>query len=378
MMKYCEKIKYDIFSVELFDFNLMVDDLLRKLPIDEDILRLVFFGMPSDNEEYLRRYSILKKKVKKTLGEKEPALSYVSQPSLDSGLVLEVHSYRKEDSDVLEYKEIDSFPYAILSNESGRFLFAGGFQSDIMNFSIRKQSSEVFDCIYRLLELEKFPINSIVRQWNYIEEITNVQDGYQNYQAFNDARGDFYEKTIWKDGYPAATGIGATHGGVLIDLDAVVFCDKSCFATALDNKLQIAAHAYSEKMLISETENKATPKFERAKSLSFGEEGVIYISGTAAIRGEDSLYDADLAKQLHITMENIDYLISMENLASSNVPNRKDSRLTMLRVYLKEKNFVDEAKKLMNEYNLSIPISYFWADVCRDELLIEIEGIAVY
>jgi len=26
---------------------------------------------------------------------------------------------------------------------------------------------------------------------------------------------------------------------------------------------------------------------------------------------------------------------------------------------------------------LNIPISYMWADVCRDELLIEIEGIAI-
>ena len=28
----------------------------------------------------------------------------------------------------------------------------------------------------------------------------------------------------------------------------------------------------------------------------------------------------------------------------------------------------------MNTYGLNIPISYMWADVCRDELLIEIEG----
>jgi hypothetical protein len=32
---------------------------------------------------------------------------------------------------------------------------------------------------------------------------------------------------------------------------------------------------------------------------------------------------------------------------------------------------------LMNTYGLNIPISYMWADVCRDELLIEIEGIAI-
>lgn len=49
----------------------------------------------------------------------------------------------------------------------------------------------------------------------------------------------------------------------------------------------------------------------------------------------------------------------------------------MLRVYLKEKSFYEEARELLEEYNLNIPISYMWADVCRDELLIEIEGIAI-
>lgn len=33
--------------------------------------------------------------------------------------------------------------------------------------------------------------------------------------------------------------------------------------------------------------------------------------------------------------------------------------------------------ELLEGYNLNIPISYMWADVCRDELLIEIEGIAI-
>lgn len=377
-MEYCGKIRYDIFSVGLSDFDSMVDELLRKIPDDEALLRLVFFGMPPSNEKYLERYSILKRKVKEKVGNKMPALSYVSQPSLDSGLVLEVHSYRKDRSDELEYREYASFPYVILRNASGRFLFAGGFQSDIENLSIKEQSERVFHFIHELLTMEKFPVNSIVRQWNYIERITDFQDGYQNYQAFNDARGKFYAKATWENGYPAATGIGATHGGVLVDLDAVVFTDTSCRATSLDNKLQIAAHAYSKKMLVSGQENKSTPKFERAKSLGFGAKGVVYISGTAAIRGEESLFNVGLEKQLRITMENIDYLVSSQNLDSFGVPNTKTPEPTMLRVYLKEPDFVDEAKKLMETYELSIPVSYLFADVCRNELLIEIEGVAVY
>ena len=38
-------------------------------------------------------------------------------------------------------------------------------------------------------------------------------------------------------------------GGILIDVDAVVFTTPDAFATPIDNKLQVAAHAYSEQVL---------------------------------------------------------------------------------------------------------------------------------
>lgn len=378
MMNYIDKIKYSIFETPLASFSSMADALLQQLTPGEPVLRLVFFGMPPSNEVYVERYTILKEKVKAYFGDNEPALSYVSQPSLDNGLVLEVHSYQKDASDILLYKIYESLPYVLLQNEWGRFLFAGGFQADVLNSTIEKQSKEVFCSIEKLLTLEQFPINSIIRQWNYIEEIVGFQGAYQNYQALNDARSDFYAKTTWENGYPAATGIGASHGGILIDLDAAVFTSPACFATPLDNKLQVAAHEYSEQVLISEQKKKTTPKFERAKSMSFGGRGIVYVSGTAAIRGEESLHGAGLAVQLRITMENIAWLISKENLTSAGATCFTEPRLSMLRVYLKETSFVDEAKELIESYKLSIPVSYLWADVCRDELLIEIEGIALY
>lgn len=103
---------------------------------------------------------------------------------------------------------------------------------------------------------------------------------------------------------------------------------------------------------------------KRAKSMIVWHRELSYISGTAAIRGEESLIGVGLERQLYITMENIAELIG-------------EAKLKMLRVYLKDKSFYKDAERLLNEYKLNIPISYMWADVCRDELLIEIEGIAV-
>lgn len=362
-MNYCDKIHYRIYTATPADFSDMVDDLLGQLPEYEVILRLAFFGTPASNEQYVARRINLREKIRRRYGECEPALSYVSQPPLNAPLIMEVHSYIPDASDRITFRHHRGIPYVLLDNPSGRFLYAGGFQGDVIHFRIEQQAVEAFRLMGEVLKREGFPVHSIVRQWNYIEQITAFDGPDQHYQTFNNARGDFYARADWSEGYPAATGIGANLGGILVDADAAVFRDSACFATSIDNNLQVAAHAYSEGVLEAARQKKTTPKFERAKSLTFGGRRVIYISGTAAIRGEESLKGVGLERQLHITMENIAHLIG-------------NARPEMLRVYLKYKSDYAQAERLMNAYKLDIPISYMWADVCRDELLIEIEGIA--
>jgi hypothetical protein len=363
-MNYCEKIKYRIFTTKKEVFPAMVDDLLSYLPSNESVLRLAFFGVPLSNEEYLTHHALLKEKVAAHYGNGEPALSYVSQPPLNASLIMEVHSITPDVIDIISFKRFGKYSYTLLENNEGRFLFAGGFQSDITRKSIERQSTDVFRQTGELLEREGFPIHSIIRQWNYIEQITGIRDGNQNYQSFNNARGTFYDKTTWLNGYPAATGIGTNIGGVVVDWDAAILTSPEVFVTPINNPLQIAAHAYSEKVLKTMQIKKVTPKFERAKSMTFANRRLVYISGTAAIRGEESPNGAGLERQLHVTMENITQLTG-------------NAKPVLLRVYLKDKAYYALTEQLMNTYHLSIPIAYMCADVCRDELLIEIEGIAI-
>ncbi|MCD8043697.1 MAG: endoribonuclease L-PSP [Tannerellaceae bacterium] len=363
-MKYPQKINYRIFTAGKNEFPAMVDTLLGCLPEDEVILRLVFFGMPPDNKEYLKRRTILREKISLRFRNSQPALSYVAQPPLNGALTVEIHSYRPDEEDCIEFNRIEDFPYVLLRSHTGRFLFAGGLQGNILNETLANQSQQVFEIVKALLEKEKFPVNSIIRQWNYIEKITGFENENQNYQSFNNARSEFYAAADWSNGYPAATGIGADPGGILIDFDAAIFTSPDTYATPINNKLQIAAHNYSGNVLAAAQSKKLTPKFERAKSMAFGDKKLVYISGTAAIRGEQSLHGVGLEQQLHITVENIAQLTG-------------DAKPVMLRVYLKESTDYEEAERLMKTYYPDIPISYMCADVCRDELLIEIEGIAV-
>ena len=192
-MNYCEKIRYRICMAEKAAFPVMIDSLLAQLPGDEFILRLAFFGTPPSNEEYLKRHALLKEKTAARFGNREPALSYVSQPPLNAPLLVEIHSIVSDEMDKITYKQFQKRPYALLENAEGRFLFAGGFQGDI-SASVEQQSAEVFRQVEELLRLEHFPVHSIIRQWNYIEQISCFSNGNQHYQSFNNARSDFYER----------------------------------------------------------------------------------------------------------------------------------------------------------------------------------------
>lgn len=361
-MSYTDRLHYSIYRAASDEFPLMAENLMRQVAVDGHVLRLVIFGSPEDNEQYMERRSFFRGLVQKYFKDCLPVLSYVAQPSLGDGLVMEVHYCEKSEKDEVKYKSFAGFPYVVVENDEGRFIYAGGLYSDLV-YDIDTQSSEIFAAAGGILQEEGLEAGDIVRQWNYIERITDWDGPRQHYQMFNNARSSFYACSDWENGYPAATGIGTDLGGVLIDFDAVKFHSPSCSITPIDNRLQIAAHAYSENVLKEAGVVKTTPKFERAKSLDSCDGRMIYISGTAAIRGEDSLTGVGVERQYEITMENIRELVS-------------DADLEILRVYLKHIEDYDVIRRRIECDCPESLVSFMRSDVCRSELLIEIEGIA--
>lgn len=61
----------------------------------------------------------------------------------------------------------------------------------------------------------------IIRQWSYLERITDIMHGSQCYQDFNNARTLFYISSAWESDYPAATGIDTRYGGMLIGFNTI-------------------------------------------------------------------------------------------------------------------------------------------------------------
>ena len=364
------------------DFSAMVRSLLNRYQPKNVPVRLIFFGDVTDNVRYREELDIIRKEADIHFGDKLPVISYVAQKPLDgSGLVMEAHELKILQGETVEYKSLWTNFYVTVTSPHVKHLFLGGVMSDNLDESFSVQSYNVFDVVEKILQIENMPVHSIVRQWNYIEQITAFDGEHQHYQDFNDARSFFYNYSQWPEGYPAATGIGTACGGIVVDINAVYADDASINIDAIDNGWQIAAHAYSQCVLLGEKDprfqSRTTPKFERAKRVKQEKYEIVYVSGTAAIRGEESLLGVGIEKQAQTTVENIDYLISRENMQKQGVPLFGSSyKLKNCRVYLKDVSFMEKARMVIERLYPDVESIYLLADVCRDELLIEIEGIA--
>ena len=376
------EIVHHFLQVAKAPFKEMLMQLLAEYRAVYTPVRMVIFDAPVDNKEYVTRFACIKEAVKELFKEKQPSVSYVAQPPQTMGLVMEVHEVQLTEQDHIEYRILEDLPYITIEREGCKRLFLSGVTGDVLRQNIREQSHGVFSRIAGVLETEGMPVSSIIRQWNYIEKITACDaTGHQHYQDFNDVRSLFYNGVEWTTGYPAATGIGTQWGGIMIDVDALLCKDGSVRVLGVDNPLQIAAHAYSQNVLLGEKDaalpQKTTPKFERAKAVWKEDHGFIYISGTAAIRGEQSLEGVGIEEQTLITLENIDYLVSNENLQRAGIPVTKKGELTNFRVYVKYWKDLDKVRRILEAKYPKLPVIYTLTDVCRSELLIEIEGVGL-
>ena len=99
-----------------------------------------------------------------------------------------------------------SVRYLRIATSHYREIIAGGLCADDLNLPVREQSEQAFRKVEEILKTEQMNFGDIVRQWNYLERITDITHGNQCYQDFNDVRTLFYASSAWESGYPAATG----------------------------------------------------------------------------------------------------------------------------------------------------------------------------
>ncbi len=347
------------------DFGTMCKTLLSRIPESKLVASLVFYGNPLDDNEYSHQLNILNDILCNSCPDSVPPFFYIAQKPLTGGLILEVCLFEGMAGQVICYKQYSGIRYLTIQTDNSRELIIGGPCSVDLSGNTYQQASSVFQKIGAIFSRENMPVNSIIRQWNYIGDITGYYGGIQNYHQFNLARSHFYDPANWENGYPAATGIGITAGVVIVRLEAMEASSPDIKNIAINNNLQVPAHQYSTEVLAGHDQTSGAPKFERARLLEDEVTCTVFISGTAAIRGEKSMAPDDAAEQTRITMENIFNLI----------PAGKAPVFEVFIIYLKCEQDFTLVKMVAEKILPEVSPVYVVGKLCRDELLVEMEGV---
>jgi chorismate lyase/3-hydroxybenzoate synthase len=196
----------------------------------------------------------------------------------------------------------------------------------------------------------------VLRIWNYIADI-NLGDGdAERYKQFCNGRaaglGDFFA-----DGFPAATAIGH-HGRLPVLQIYLLACENK--GAAVENPRQISAWRYPRQY------GRTSPGF--ARGMLMPAHDALAISGTAAVVGHASAHADDLEAQLDETLCNLESL-----LASADMPAGFDAR-SPLKCYVRRPADVARVRDALRRRLPGVPVLLVQGDVCRRELLVEIDG----
>lgn len=196
----------------------------------------------------------------------------------------------------------------------------------------------------------------VLRIWNYLGAINQGPGDAERYKHFCDGRARGMG-TFFATGFPAATAIG--HRGPEHRLQVYLLaCDHA--GSRVENPRQVSAWHYPRQY------GRTAPSFVRAMSMPA--QDALAISGTAAVVGHASAHRDDLDAQLEETLTNLATL-----LASAGMTAGFDARAP-LKVYVRHRADAPRVRDVLQQRLPGVPLLLLHGDICRSELLVEIDG----
>ncbi|MBL8446854.1 MAG: hypothetical protein JNJ44_05495 [Zoogloeaceae bacterium] len=203
------------------------------------------------------------------------------------------------------------------------------------------------------------------RVWNFLADINRETDGLERYRQFNQGRQHAFMAAgrAVRGAVPAASALGLAGGPV-----SVAFLAGFQPLLAIENPRQISAYDYPPEY------GPASPTFSRAGLVRLDRQAVLFISGTASIVGHATLHTGDAARQCHESLDNIEALLARAAEISPDAGFGL-SELTY-RVYVRHPgDYAQVCDVLRSRVGAVAPAIFLQADVCRSELLLEVEAV---
>jgi chorismate lyase / 3-hydroxybenzoate synthase len=212
--------------------------------------------------------------------------------------------------------------------------------------------------------LEATQHRHLVRIWNYLPEINVAAAGEERYRLFNSARQAAFRKSgrAVIGSVPAACALGSPAGARL----CVYLLAARHPSMTIENPRQTSAYHYPPKF------GKHSPTFSRACIYGGARHANLFISGTASIVGHETIHHGDAEAQTRETLANINALLDEANRISGG--KRYFMNTLKLKVYVRRPADLPAIQAIVARESSAESPLYLKADICREDLLVEIEA----
>ncbi|MCB1554427.1 MAG: pteridine-dependent deoxygenase [Xanthomonadales bacterium] len=203
----------------------------------------------------------------------------------------------------------------------------------------------------------------LLRIWNYFDAINEGTGDEERYRQFCVGRGLGLQLT--DADLPAATAIGQSRHPRTLQ---VYWLSARQPGRPIENPRQVPAYHYPR------CYGPKSPSFARAMAGPPSLALPLMLSGTASVVGHHSRHDDDLAEQIAETFRNFDALRAraQQDGLGHDHPFDGDS---LLKVYVRREDDLAAVRTMLATYlHPDVPRLFLRADICRSELLIEIDG----
>ena len=166
---------------------------------------------------------------------------------------------------------------------------------------------------------------------------------------------------------PAASAVGSRSGPLTINFISA----RNNGGKHIENPRQVSAYQYPIAY------GKRSPSFARATYISWDSSKHLYLAGTASIVGHESRHLDNPSMQAQEIQENLDSLLfNCSSILDSGAEKIKIKNASIIKTYIRDVNSFPLIRDALEEKMANAQSKlYLIGDICRKELLLEVEGV---